>query len=313
MEISSAGLKHAVIVGGGLIGIEMAEMFLSRDIGVTLLVRESGYYGNILPREEADVVGREIRRHGVDLRLESELSEIIGDGNGAIREVITFSGERITCGFVGITIGVSPRIEPFNTIVECDRGILVDDLLRTNVPNIFAAGDCVEMRVPQAGRRAIEPVWYTGRMMGEVAAYNACGNHVEYEPGIWFNSAKFFDIEYQVYGDISPNLSDAHDTIYWEHENGNKSIRMNFRKSDHAVTGFNLLGVRYRQEVCEKWIANHMPMTKVLPQLALANFDPEFSHQHESALIAEYNVKFKTNLKSGATRNLNAVLKFLNA
>jgi hypothetical protein len=169
------------------------------------------------------------------------------------------------------------------------------------------------MRVPQAGRRAIEPVWYTGRMMGEVAAYNACGYQVDYEPGIWFNSAKFFDIEYQVYGDISPKLSDDHDTIYWEHDSGNKSIRINFRKSDHAVTGFNLLGIRYRQEVCEKWIANHIPMTEVLPQLALANFDPEFSQQHENVLLAKYNIKFNTNLKSESSRKLNAVLKFLNA
>jgi hypothetical protein len=54
-------------------------------------------------------------------------------------------------------------------------------------------------------------------------------------------------------------------------------------------------------------------MTEVLPQLALANFDPEFSQQYEMAIIAEYNNKFSTNLKPGAARNLNAVLKFLNA
>ena len=49
-------------------------------------------------------------------------------------------------------------------------------------------------------RRPIEAVWYTGRMMGETLAQTICGNRIAYNPGHWFNSAKFFDIEYQTYG-----------------------------------------------------------------------------------------------------------------
>jgi NADPH-dependent 2,4-dienoyl-CoA reductase/sulfur reductase-like enzyme len=291
----------------------MAEMLLSREIGVTMLVRESGYYGNVLPQEEANILGREIHKHGVDLRLETELAEIISDGSGNVSEVVTDRGDRIPCGFVGITVGVVPRIEPFNSVVACDRGILVDHLLRTNLPDIFAAGDCAQLRKPQDGRKAIEPVWYTGRMMGEVAGYNACGYQVDYEPGIWFNSAKFFNIEYQVYGDIQHALPDHQDTLYWEHPEGAKSIRINFNKSDQAVVGFNLLGIRYRQEVCEKWIVNRTPLPEVLPQLALANFDPEFSALHEAVLIDQYNAKFNTRLKLESPRNLDTVLKFLDA
>ena len=80
MEAHSDGLKHAVIVGGGLIGIEMAEMFHSRHIQVTFLVREKSYWNNVLPPEESDMINRHIKKSGIDLRLEAELKEIIDDG-----------------------------------------------------------------------------------------------------------------------------------------------------------------------------------------------------------------------------------------
>jgi len=82
MERYSEGLERAVIVGGGLIGIEMAEMFHSRNIPVTMLVRETEYWNNVLPSEEANMVGDHIKHHGIDLRLGVNLSEIIDDGHG---------------------------------------------------------------------------------------------------------------------------------------------------------------------------------------------------------------------------------------
>jgi len=207
MEESTPGLKHAVIVGGGLIGIEMAEMFRSRNIHVTMLVREKSFYNKQLPLEESQMVNHEIRTHGIQLKLETELSEIIGDDRNNVQAVITNQGERIPCQFVGLTIGVTPNIGIFSQSgIDFNKGILVDEELRTNIPDIYAIGDCAELRSPQQGRKAIEPVWYSGRIMGETVAYNICGYHIPYEPGLWFNSAKFFNIEYQVYGSISPDL-----------------------------------------------------------------------------------------------------------
>ena len=76
MEENSKGLKQAVIVGGGLIGIEMAEMLLTRKIVVTFLVRENEFWDNVLPRQEANLISRHIRTHHVNLLLSTELKEI---------------------------------------------------------------------------------------------------------------------------------------------------------------------------------------------------------------------------------------------
>lgn len=320
MERHTPGLERAVIVGGGLIGVEMAEMFHSRNIPVSFLVRESDFWNLVLPPEESRMVSRHLREHHIDLRLETELKEILPDAAGKKCAVATTNkGDTIPCGFVGLTVGVSPNIDFLkNTALETNRGILVNEFLETNIPDVYAAGDCAELRQPRPGRKPIEAVWYTGRMMGETVAHNivsqqsADGSRQSYNPGIWFNSAKFFDIEYQVYGDIQVKLPDNQATLYWEHPDGKRSIRLNFEKSGGHILGFNLMGVRYRHEVCDKWIRTNAHIEEVLQHLGMANFDPEFCPQHEAELVAIYNRQTSKNLKLKQKRGLEAVLSFLN-
>ena len=325
MERQTPGLNRAVIVGGGLIGVEMAEMFHSRGIPVTFLVRESGFWSSVLPPEESRMVSRHLKEHHIDLRLETELKEILPDISGkSCAAVVTSKGEKIDCGFVGLTVGVRPNVDFLkNTELEIHRGILVNEFLETSIPGVFAAGDCAEMRQPLPGRKPIEAVWYTGRMMGETAAHNlisdgdaqnpksAIRNPQSYTPGIWFNSAKFFDIEYQVYGDIRAQLPENQASLYWEHPGGKKSIRLNYEKASGRILGFNLMGIRYRHEVCEKWLREGTNIEQVLRQLGLANFDPEFCPQHEQELIQIYNQRENKTLTISQKRGLEAALKFL--
>jgi len=167
------------------------------------------------------------------------------------------------------------------------------------------------MREPKPGRRPIEAIWYTGRMMGEVAAYNICEKPTAYDPGIWFNSAKFVDIEYQVYGDVPSKQPEDMTTLYWEHEGGEKAVRINYDAQDGHVRGFNLMGIRYRHEVCEKWLAQKTNIEEVLQNLGLANFDPEFYDQYETELVKAYNQKNGKQLTLKKRRGLAKALAFL--
>lgn len=312
IESFSADLKRAVIVGGGLIGIELAEMFHSRHIPVTFLVREQLYWDMVLPKEESQMVSRHIRENGIDLRLETELKEIVDGGDGKAVAVITNKGDRVDCGFVGLTAGVHPNIAFIkNTALETQKGIVVNNYLETNIPDVYAIGDCAQLNKAMPGRRPIEAIWYTGRMMGETVAYNACGKKIAYDPGIWFNSAKFFDIEYQVYGTVLTDPPENHISIYWEHPDGRKSIRIVYDKETSKVIGFNLMGVRYRHEVCEKWLREGTHVEEVLQQLGLANFDPEFYKEYESEVVQIYNQQTGRNLQLKQKRGLAAVTQFL--
>lgn len=312
LEKYSPNIDRGVIVGGGLIGIELAEMLRSRNKQVSILVREASYWNNVLPPEESAMVNAHILEHGVDLRLSTELSEIMDDGKGNVAAVKTNTGENIDCQYVGLTAGVRPNVAWLKeSPLHIERGIVVDNTLQSNLEHVYAIGDCAQLASPSANRRAIEAVWYTGRMMGETVAYNICGQQKSYVPKLWFNSAKFFDIEYQVYGNVPAKPNDELSSLYWQHSKENKSIRIVYN-ANHEVVGFNLMGIRYRHEVCEKWILNKAKLKEVVPQLSLANFDPEFYHSYQTEILKAFSqqsgLRFDSPTKG---RSLDRVLAFL--
>jgi NAD(P)H-nitrite reductase large subunit len=292
MEENTKGIKHAVIVGGGLIGIEMAEMLLSRKVGVTFLVRESEFWNNVLPLQEANLISRHVRSHHVDLKLNTELKEIQSDSDGRVKSIVTNKGETIECQFVGLTVGVTPNIDFLkDSGIGTKRGILVNEYLETNQPDVYALGDCVERQYELPGRRTVEQVWYTGRMMGEVVAQTICGTKTKYEPGPWFNSAKLFDIEYQTYGNVWNELKPNEAEFYWEHKSGTKCVHIVWDKTSNQFLGVNTFGIRMRHECFDKWLREKKSVDFVMQHLAEANFDPEFFERHEGEIVREYEMK----------------------
>jgi len=291
--------KRAVIVGGGLIGIELAEMLHSRNIPVTFLVREDSFWDGILPKEESAMVNREIRDHHIDLRLGVNLKEIIADKNGKVKSIIIAeTGEEIECDVVGLTAGVSPNIDVVkNSGIEINRGVKVNRFLETNIKDIYAIGDCAEQNEAIDQRRPIEAVWYTGRMMGETVAQTICDNKIEYKPGHWFNSAKFFEIEYQTYGWVWAQPKEHEARFYWEHTNGKKCIHLNYDKNTRQFIGINNFGIRMRHEFFDKVLNEKRSIEHVLEHLADANFDPEFYTLHESEILAKFNKENNTSIQ----------------
>lgn len=302
MEKWTADASQAVVVGGGLIGIEMVEMLRVRGISVTFLVREKSYMSHVLPEEEGRMVERHIRSHGVDLRMETELKEILPDDNGRARSVVTNNDLEIPAQFVGLTTGVRPNISFLDgSGIETNKGVLIDRHFRTNVENVYAAGDCAEFRDPLPGRRPVEQLWYTGREHGATLARTLTGKPREYNPGVFYNSAKFFDIEYQTYGRIDPSVPDGEQTLYWEHPDGKRAIRLQYQSgANKVVVGVNLMGIRHRHAVWTDWIGSGLGMEEVLTNLGAANFDPEFFEQCEPAVIEAYNAASGSSLRPSA-------------
>lgn len=287
---------RAVIVGGGLIGIELAEMLRSREIPVTFLVRESSFWNAVLPPGESGMINEHIREHHVDLQLGTNLKEILPDAQGRVRAVVTDKGETIDCRFVGLTAGVRPNIGFLEgSGIETDKGVLVDPYLKTNLPDVYAIGDCAQQRSPIGKRRAVEAVWYTGRMMGETVAQTLCGNPTPYRPGHWFNSAKFFDIEYQTYGWVSgePHGSETEFQFHWRHPSEKVCLTLAYERDSGKFLGINAFGIRMRHTVLDRWLSEGLNIDQVIPRLGEANFDPEFYTRYEP-LIRE---KFQTQMK----------------
>lgn len=285
--------KRALIVGGGLIGIELAEMLRSRDIPVTFLVREKSFWSGVLPFGESQMINRHIQEHHIDLRLDTNLVEILSDEKGHARAVVTDKGETIECEIVGLTAGVSPNIDFLkDSGIELGKGIKVNRYLETNIKDIYAIGDCAEQHEAIDLRRPIEAVWYTGRMMGEVLAQTLTGAPTAYKPGHWFNSAKFLDIEYQTYGWVWATAKDDEEQFYWEHKSGKKAIRISFDKNDRTFLGINTFGIRMRHEFFDTVLTKKEKVDYVIHHLAEASFDPELYTSHNKEIQKQFISQF---------------------
>ena len=290
IEKYTVSCKRAVVVGGGLIGIELTEMLLSRNIPVTFLVREKSFWDIVLPQGESEMINRHILEHGVDLKLETGLKEILSDENGRAKAAVTDRGETIACELVGLTAGVSPNIDFLkDSGIELGRGVKVNRFLETNIKNIYAIGDCAEQHEAIGNRRPIEAVWYTGRMMGEVVAQTICSNLIQYNPGNWFNSAKFLDIEYQTYGWVWAKPKENEEHFYWELSSKNICIRVAFDKHTHLFLGINVFGIRVRHEFFDTVLTEERTVDYVVENFGKANFDPEFFEKYD----IEIKVAFK--------------------
>ena len=275
LEAATPGIRRGVVVGGGLIGVELAEMLRVRGKSVTFLVREDRYLPRVLAPEESDLVADAIRAHGVDLRLGCEVTRV--EGAGRVESVVTSDGDALSAEFVGVGTGVRPNIEWLDGLgIDTDRGVLVDEALQTNVPGVFAAGDCAQLRRPPGDEPPSRPIWYTARLQGATAAFGLLGQPRVYAPGVFFNSAKFFDLEYQTYGRATGAPPEGEAS--WTATDGARSVRIQHRTdASRRVVGVTSLGARLRQDVCTTWIAEGVSLDDARRQLDRADFDPEFT------------------------------------
>jgi NAD(P)H-nitrite reductase large subunit len=310
IETDTKSIKNAVIVGGGLIGTELAEMLLSRNINVTMLIRDQAYWGSTLPGEEATMIANHLKEHHVKLLFNTEPVSINGDGR--IKSITTKQGETIECEFLAFAIGVSPNISlTENSGIAVEKGILINEYFETSSPDVYAIGDCAEFREALPGRKKIEQIWYTGRMHGETLGLTITGRKTAYRPGPWFNSAKFFDIEYQSYGDLNALPANNQKDFYWQHSEGKIALRIRYNEQSGGIIGIHSLGIRLRHAVLHRWLMERKSVEYVLIHLADINFDPEFSKKYEKEILQKYNRQHDKQLAS-ERRSWKRILTLLN-
>ena len=164
--------RAALVVGGGITALEIVEGLLARRVHVHYLMRRDRYWSNVLSESESHLVEDALRDHGVEIHYFTEVAEIVGRG-GRVAGVTTTAGEQIACELVAVAIGVLPQKQLAEAAgLECGRGVLVDEYLRSSEPEIFAAGDVAEMLEPLSGKRTIEVLWSSAVAKGRVAGHN---------------------------------------------------------------------------------------------------------------------------------------------
>jgi NADPH-dependent 2,4-dienoyl-CoA reductase/sulfur reductase-like enzyme len=195
--------KAAVVVGGGITALEIVEGLCARHVDVHYLMRKDRFWGNVLSETESRIVEEGLRARGVRIHYFTELSEVLGR-DGRVVGVAVSDGSLIPCDMVAVAIGVLPQKALAEAAgLSCDRGVLVDEYLRSSDEDIFAAGDIAEVRDAATGRGTVEVLWNSAVVKGRVAGHNmAAGPTRTYNPGPPLNVTRLAGFKITIMGTV---------------------------------------------------------------------------------------------------------------
>jgi len=183
--------RRAVVLGGGNVGLQTCEALLARGLAVTVVVTSPHLLSQMVDAEAGRRIADLFIRHGLTVRTGRDAVEITG--NGHVEGVRLDNGELLGADLVIVGKGIKPNVEWLRgSGVRVNRGIVVDLNGRTNVPGVFAAGDCAEAIDPLTGRSAVSGIWPVAYEMGRAAGAAAVGVERPSAGALRMNASRFF-------------------------------------------------------------------------------------------------------------------------
>ena len=194
--------KHAVAIGGGFVSFEMCDMLRLAGVDVTLLLREPYYWDPILDETSGRMIEAVLEKGGVKIRRNTEVGKIIG--HDLVEAVEINGGEKIACDMLIVGIGV---FCPFAWLeaagVKVGRGILANEYLETNLPDVWVAGDAAEFDDVILGEKIQLGNWVNAQMQGRTAGMNMLGKKEQFRM-VSFYTTNGFGMTIAFVGDIRP-------------------------------------------------------------------------------------------------------------
>jgi NAD(P)H-nitrite reductase large subunit len=224
--------NSALIVGAGFIGVEIALLLADLGVQVTQLVR-SRVMRSMLDPETSEIVLDMMRDCGIQVRLGASADAVAFLGEARAQAVRMRSGLELSADLLVAATGLRPNISCLSgSGIKTDWGVLVDDHLRTNFPDIYAAGDVAETVDRLTGERYVHAIFPNAVAQGRVVAYNLLGWDTAYEGADNMNSLKHLGLPV-----IAVGLMEGEELC----QRRNGSLRKIYLRDDRIV-GFRLTG-----------------------------------------------------------------------
>ncbi|RME47755.1 MAG: NAD(P)/FAD-dependent oxidoreductase [Chloroflexi bacterium] len=275
---------QAVVIGGGITALELVEGFHARGVHTHYLLRRDRYWPALLSEDESRLIEDRLEEMGVVLHRNTEVVALEGR-RGRVHRAHLSTGETLACDLVGVAIGVRPNLALAKQAgLRTDRGILVDEYLRTSAPDVYAAGDVAQIRDRWSGEYRLDSLWPSAIASGRAAGANMAGANEPYEKGIPFNVARLCGIMLTAIGqaaaqrtpdearlDISRGSSQvwtampASDYARLRRARGSDSIRLVVR--DNVLVGALVLGNQSLVTPLLELIGAEVDVSEILPQL----------------------------------------------
>lgn len=187
--IRKNNIKNAVVLGGGLIGLKATEALLELGIKVTIVELADRILSATFDKDASSIIESALNKIGCKLILNNTITEIKSDG------VLLKDKKKIQTNMLIIAIGVKPNIDIVKgTGIKINRGIVVDRFMRTNIENIYAAGDVSEAEDLLIGGTRTIAIWPIASIGGKIAGMNMAGADIEYKGSIPMNSVELCGI-----------------------------------------------------------------------------------------------------------------------
>jgi NAD(P)H-nitrite reductase large subunit len=234
--------RNAVVIGGGLIGVSVTEALVKRGLKVTMVELKDKILSLILDPTASQMVENVIRNAGVTIATGQTVKRILGkpEDDNVVGSAVLTDGEQVQCDLVIIAIGVIPRMELVSgTDVKTNRGIIVDDFMRTNVPDVYASGDVAEAYDFILGENRLLPLWPLAQQQGKVAGYNMAGKKAEYPGGTAMSALKYFGIPIISIGTTNPREDDTYEILI-KHE-PDRTLYKKIVLKDSIIVGLTLV------------------------------------------------------------------------
>ncbi|SHE27492.1 nitrite reductase (NADH) large subunit [Tissierella praeacuta DSM 18095] len=217
------------LIGGGLLGLEAAWALKELDKKVNIIEFAPYLLPRQLDKEISDKLEKKLSEHGFKIYLSSQAEEILGDG--AVTGIRLNGKRKLESEAVLVSSGIRPNLDLVrNTEIEYNRGIIVDKHLKTNIDNIYAAGDVVEIDGMVLG------LWTAGNEQGKIAGANMAGKELEYNQPKIFTTLKIGNIEL-----FSAGIIDDFDRVH-EYKDDERDIHYKLFTRDNKIVGAILFG-----------------------------------------------------------------------
>ncbi len=198
-------VERAVIVGGGFIGLSAADALRKRNIDVAIVEMMPRVLAGMLDETASTMVEVAATRAGVRVMTGRRVDAINGDSlaGRTVSSVTLDDGSRIPCEMVIMAVGVRPRTELVDGIAEVDRGIVVDEYMRTSVPGVYSCGDACRTLDYVRGSKGVIAVWPNAVAGGTVAGANMAGAAEVYDGATTLNALPYFGLSIGSAGIVS--------------------------------------------------------------------------------------------------------------
>jgi NAD(P)H-nitrite reductase large subunit len=247
--------SHVVLVGAGFIAFTILNGILQRAGQVTIVEVASRILPRMVDDTGAGLVSRWLEARGVTLRTGVRLQSIADQGG---RKVLRFEdGQSVEADVVVMATGIKTNLDWLQgSGVEVQQGIVVDDHLRSNVPNVYAAGDVAEGRNRITGQREVHAIEPTAMEHGRVVGANMAGKKVAYPGSLMMNIVGVAGLDIASFGSWDATGAEVIEAVRPE--------RSSYRK--YLFQGDRLTGAIYVGTDAETWSTNELGMLKGLVQ-----------------------------------------------